>query len=81
MLAGDLDSILVICNGLKTQFAHLPSSASTRVQRSLVYSTVEKEDMRVFTWVGQQTGKDVTSYSVYVVTYFIRCYAVESYII
>jgi hypothetical protein len=67
LAAGNLESILAICNILKTHFAQLVPAGNTRAgtkpPRSLAYSTVEKEDMRVFTWVGQQVGKEITSYS------------------
>ena len=66
VLAGDLDSIEVICNVLRTRFASSGKTRNTKPHKLLVYSTVEKEDMRVFTWVGQLTGKEVTSYSAYV---------------
>lgn len=66
VLAGDLKSIVIICNALRTHFESSGKPRNTKPHKLLVYSTVEKEDMRVFTWVGQLTGREVTSYSAYV---------------
>lgn len=65
LLAGKVDSTLIICNALRNHFSSGIASSNTRskVQRPLIYSTVEKEDMRVFTWVGELLGRDIKSYS------------------
>lgn len=66
VLAGNLESILTICNGLRTHFAQLPVD-NAKLPRPLVFATtVGKEDMRVFTWVGRHVGREITSYSEYV---------------
>lgn len=62
LLAGNMESIMLICNALRT---HYSSTHNNRVQRSLVYSTLEKEDMEVFAWVGKLLDKDIQSYSTY----------------
>ena len=55
--------ILTICNSLR---AHFSSTAnSSKVQRPLLYSSIEKEDVRVFAWIGKLIGKDISSYSMY----------------
>lgn len=65
LLAGNMESIMLICNALRT---HYSSTHNNRVQRPLVYSTLEKEDMEVFAWVGKLLDKDIQSYSTYATT-------------
>lgn len=65
VLAGNIESILTLCNSLRTHFMH--SSGTTRSTKLQKPHAMEKEDMRILAWVGQQVGKEISSYSVYVV--------------
>lgn len=58
----------MLCDALKIHFssdgALTSTSRSSKVQqKSLVYSTIEKEDVRVFSWIRELIGRDVQSYS------------------
>lgn len=68
LAAGDIESILTVCNALRKHYAgESVSQTSTKVQRSLVYAAIEKEDVALFTWVGNLLlRKDIKSYSMYV---------------
>lgn len=66
LAGGSVKAVLAVCKALKRHYSADPSPQSgrgARVQRPFSYSSLDKEDMSILSWVGEVVHRNISDYT------------------
>ena len=67
LASGNVKAILAVCQALRRHYTAGPSPQVTRGskgRRTFSFSSLEKEDVAILSWVGEMVHRDIPDYTV-----------------